>query len=173
MCTTTHSCLNSYGRFWLFSYLCTIRDGSGQNPTWGHFGQPDPNNFSMNPSNPRYNFVQPERPESNNMVICHALLHHFCMHYSTIHESPTPCNFFVKFGQNWLTNVKKTWPELDPNQILLTSQKQKPDPRTKKRTRPIPNTSSLTRWSFIYDLTYHFLPWFTLTYGKYFNLWPD
>ena len=121
MCTTTHSCLNSYGRFWLFSYLCTIRDGSGQNPTWGHFGQPDPNNFSMNPSNPRYNFVQPERPESNNSFIWHPLLHHFCQWFlhSLLHHLLILL-FFAKFSQHWLKNEKKTWPEFDPNQISMT-----------------------------------------------------
>ena len=45
--------------------------------------------------------------------------------------------------------MRKTWPKLDPNQILVTldltqarSQNPKPDPSPEKRTRPIPTWSS-------------------------------
>ena len=101
--------------------------------------RPNPNYNFENPSNPRYNFVQPDcnltctAPPFCQWFL-HALLHH------------------PELGQNWLKNEKKTWPEFDPNQILLTraqksltrdptrarSQNPKPDPRPEKRTRPIP-----------------------------------
>ena len=130
---------------------CEHTLGIGRVPTRGLFSKPDPNRTILRTRVTRGIILS--NPRDQNLTTwwfamhCSALLQHFCMHYSTIHESPTPCNFFVKFGQNWLTNVKKTWPELDPNQILLTraqksltqdptwarSQKQKPDLRTKKK----------------------------------------
>ena len=124
--------------------------------------RPDPNYNFENPSNPRYNFVQPDcnltctAPPFCQWFL-HALLHH------------------PELGQNWLKNEKKTWPEFDPNRILLTraqksltrdptrdgSQNPKPDPRPEKRTRPIP-----TWYIFTYQLVME-LKLFLLQYYIY------
>ena len=123
--------------------------------------RPDPNYNFENPSNPRYNFVQPDcdltctAPPFCQWFL-HALLHH------------------PELGQNWLKNEKKTWPEFDPNQILLTraqksltrdptrarSQNPKPDPRQEKRTRPIPTECGL---ALIYGKNCHLFETFSPT----------
>ena len=36
-----------------FNVALATRDGLGQNPTRGLFGQPNPSNFFKNPSNPK------------------------------------------------------------------------------------------------------------------------
>ena len=96
------------------------RDGSGQNPTRGLIGHPDPT---------RATFSRTRVTRSNFFW---EILLIFCQIQPKLTEK-----------------CKKNWPELDPNQISLTrnptrakSKNPKPDPRAEKLTRPTPTTSS-------------------------------
>ena len=97
------------------------------------------------------------------------------MHYSTIQPFHEYWYFFVKVSQNWLKNGRKTWPELDQNQILLTRADTRPEldlitrnPTWSQKKGPDPSLAC----NVLVTIYYQFFGYSKLHGQEYLSLFP-